>query len=176
MTEGTQNLAQQVQDQTQDLTQQIQEQTLKSAQDFYGNSLGSLKSQLENDRSQLQDLLDQIPESQGNAREQLEQLVASYEAIEDSLEEAAQQQGVEDKAARMVAMCQKAEVAEPLDVAALAVAAFEDLPLKRAIAFIRADEQNIKDLAWAFQNSNSPEEFEQKIKEIKQLPAREEKP
>lgn len=78
------------------------------------------------------------------------------------------------KAARMLAMCQKAGVAEPLDVAALAVAAFEDLPLKRAIAFIRADEQNIKDLAWAFQNSNSPEEFEEKIKEIKRLPAQEE--
>ncbi len=73
------------------------------------------------------------------------------------------------KTARMYAMCQKAEVAEPLDVAALALAAFEDLSLKQAIVFIRSNEQNIKDLAWAFNNSNSPEEFEQRVKEIKNL-------
>jgi hypothetical protein len=77
------------------------------------------------------------------------------------------------KTARMYAMCQKAEVAEPMDVAALAVAAFEDLPMKQAIMFVRSNEQNIKDLAWAFKNSNSPEEFEQRVKEIKTLPTRE---
>ena len=70
----------------------------------------------------------------------------------------------------MYAMCQKAEVPEPLDVAALAVAAFEDLPLKQALVFLRSNQQNIEDLAWAFKNSNSPEEFEQKVKEIKRLP------
>ena len=75
------------------------------------------------------------------------------------------------KTARMYAMCQKAEVAEPLDVAALALAAFEDMALKKAIVFVRSNEQNIKDLAWAFSNSNSPEEFEQRIKEIKNRPA-----
>ncbi len=74
------------------------------------------------------------------------------------------------KTARMYAMCQKAEVAEPLDVAALAVAAFEDLPMKQAVVFVQSNEQNIKDLAWAFKNSNSPEEFEQRLKEIKNLP------
>jgi hypothetical protein len=79
------------------------------------------------------------------------------------------------KTARMYAMCQKAEVAEPMDVAALALAAFEDQSLKQAIMFVRSNEQNIKDLAWAFQNSNSPEEFEQKIKEIKRLPTGEQK-
>ena len=66
------------------------------------------------------------------------------------------------KTARMYAMCQKAEVAEPIDVAALALAAFEEQSLKRAITFVRS-------------NSNSPEEFEQKIKEIKKLPAQEQK-
>ena len=77
------------------------------------------------------------------------------------------------KTARMYAMCQKAEVAEPMDVATLAVAAFEDLPMKQAVMFVRSNEQNIKDLAWAFKNSNSPEEFEQRVKEIKTLPTRE---
>jgi hypothetical protein len=74
------------------------------------------------------------------------------------------------KTARMYAMCEKAEVAEPLDVAMLAVAAFEDLTMKEAVAFVQSNEQNIKDLAWAFKNSNSPEEFEKRLKEVKSLP------
>ncbi len=74
------------------------------------------------------------------------------------------------KAARMYAMCQKAEVAEPLEITGLAVAAFEDMPLKQALVFLRSNEQNIKDLAWAFKNSSSAEEFEQRVKEIKTLP------
>ena len=80
------------------------------------------------------------------------------------------------KTARMYAMCQKAEVPEPLDVAALAVAAFEDLPMKQSVVFVQSNEQNIKDLAWAFQNSNSPEEFEQRLKEIKNLPPQQQMP
>jgi hypothetical protein len=74
------------------------------------------------------------------------------------------------KAARMYAMCQKAGVAEPLDVVALAVAAFEDMPLKQAIVLVRSNEQNVKDLAWAFSNSSSAQEFEQRVKEIRTLP------
>lgn len=70
------------------------------------------------------------------------------------------------KAARMYAMCQKADVAEPLDVVGLAVAAFEDMPLNKSMVFIRSNEQNIEDLAWAFRNSGSAEEFEQRVKEI----------
>jgi hypothetical protein len=80
------------------------------------------------------------------------------------------------KTARMYAMCQKAEVPEPLDVAALAVAAFEDLPMKQSVVFVQSNEQNIKDLAWAFKNSNSPEEFEQRLKEIKNLPPQQQVP
>jgi hypothetical protein len=74
------------------------------------------------------------------------------------------------KAARMYAMCQKAQVTEPLDITALAVAAFEDMPLKQALVLVRSNEQNIKDLAWAFENSSSAQEFEQRVKEIKNLP------
>ena len=70
------------------------------------------------------------------------------------------------KAARMYAMCQKAEVAEPLDVVGLAVAAFEDITLTKSMVFVRGNEQNIEDLAWAFKNANSAEEFEQRVKEI----------
>jgi len=74
------------------------------------------------------------------------------------------------KTARMYAMCEKAEVPEPLDVAALAVAAFEDMPMKQAVVFVQSNEQNIKDLAWALKSSNSAEEFEQRVKELKKLP------
>ena len=76
------------------------------------------------------------------------------------------------KAARMYAMCQKAGVLEPMDVTGLAVAAFEDMPLKQALVFVRTNEQNIKDLSWAFSNSRSPEELEQRLKQIKTLPRR----
>jgi hypothetical protein len=74
------------------------------------------------------------------------------------------------KAARMYAMCEKAGVAEPMDVTGLAMAAFEDLPLREALVFVRTNEQNVKDLAWAFANSKSAEEFEQRLGEIKALP------
>lgn len=74
------------------------------------------------------------------------------------------------KAARMYAMCQKAGVPEPMDVTGLAVAAFEDMPLKQALLFVRTNERNIEDLAWAFGNSRSAEEFEQRVKEMKSLP------
>ena len=80
------------------------------------------------------------------------------------------------KAARMYAMCRKAGVADPMDVTGLAVAAFEDMPLKQALVFVRSNEQNIEDLAWAFSNSSSAEEFEQRVKEIKYLPDHSEEP
>ena len=74
------------------------------------------------------------------------------------------------KAARMYAMCQKAGVPEPMDVTGLAVAAFEDMPLKQALLFVRTNERNIADLAWAFGNARSAAEFEQRVKEIKHRP------
>jgi hypothetical protein len=74
------------------------------------------------------------------------------------------------KAARMYTMCEKAGVPEPMDVTGMAVAAFEDMPLREALLFLRTNEQNVKDLAWAFANSKSAEEFEQRLGEIKTLP------
>lgn len=73
------------------------------------------------------------------------------------------------KSARMFAMSEKAGVSEPMDVTGLALAAFEDMPLNQALLFIRTNEQNIKDLAWAFKNSSSAQEFEERVKEIKNL-------
>jgi uncharacterized protein YjbJ (UPF0337 family) len=108
VTEGAQNL-----------NQAIREQTLKSVQDFYGNSLGSLKGQLEDDRSQLQDLLDQLPESQQDARDRLQEMVESYETIGNSLDEATQQQGVRDTVDRAAEQTQEAaEGAQDMDAPA----------------------------------------------------------
>jgi hypothetical protein len=94
------------------LTQNIQEQVLKSAQDFYTNSLGSLKGQLENDHSQLQEMLKQLPDSQEDARAQLEALVASYEALENSLDEFAQEHGVEDTVNQVSQQAQEENVGQ----------------------------------------------------------------
>ncbi len=61
----------------------------------------------------------------------------------------------------MYAICQKAEIAGPLKGTGLAVAAFEDMPLKQALVFVQINQQNIEDLSWA---------FEQRVKELKGLP------
>ena len=74
------------------------------------------------------------------------------------------------KASRMYAMCDKAGVDDPMDVTGMAVAAFEDITLREALVFVRTNEQNVKDLAWAFANSKSAEEFEKRLGEIKSLP------
>ncbi len=76
------------------------------------------------------------------------------------------------KASRMYAMCEKAGVDEPMDVTGMAVAAFEDMTLREALVFVRTNEQNIRDLAWAFANSGSAAEFERRLGEIKTLPER----
>ena len=76
MTEGAQNLA-----------QQIQEQAVNSAKDYYGNALGEVKGQLESSRAELEGLLEQLPEGQEEARAQIQELIDSYESIENSLDE-----------------------------------------------------------------------------------------
>lgn len=73
------------------------------------------------------------------------------------------------KAARMYAMSQKAEIQAPLDVVGIAVAAFEDMTLNESMTFVRSNEQTLENLAWAFKNSNSTEEFEQKVREVQGL-------
>lgn len=60
------------------------------------------------------------------------------------------------KAGRMYAMCRKAQLENPLQLVAVALAAFEELSLKEALAFIRVERENLEDLAWAFTHSESP--------------------
>src|SRR3712207_5710014 len=74
------------------LTDQIQNQV----KDFYGNALGQTKGQLESTRSQLEEYLETLPESQEDARAQIQELVDSFDDIVNQLDETAQAQGVED--------------------------------------------------------------------------------
>jgi hypothetical protein len=50
------------------LTKQIQEQIIESVQDFYGESLGRIQSQLQGDRCQLESLAEQIPDEEAQAQ------------------------------------------------------------------------------------------------------------
>jgi uncharacterized protein YjbJ (UPF0337 family) len=90
----------------QNLQQQIQQLTVRSAQEFYGNSLGRLKGQLQSDRAQLESLAEQVPDEEAQA--QIQELVDSYEAIESSLDQSAQDLGVMDTLNQALGQAQEA--------------------------------------------------------------------
>ncbi len=77
----------------QSLARQVQDQTVGSARDFFGASLGRLKGQLLADRSQLEDLAEQLRQEEARAR--VQELVDSYSAIEESIEAVVQDLGAE---------------------------------------------------------------------------------
>jgi molecular chaperone GrpE (heat shock protein) len=89
---------------SQNLVQQIQEQTIKSVQDFYGESLGRIKSQLQGDRSQLESLAEQIPDEEA----QIQEMADSYAMIEESFDRAVQDLGVEDAVSQALQQAQEA--------------------------------------------------------------------
>jgi hypothetical protein len=72
------------------LARQIPEQLVVSAQDFYGDSLGRLKSRLQGDRF----LLKQVPQWERHV--QIQEMASNYAAIEDSIDRVAQIVGVQD--------------------------------------------------------------------------------
>jgi uncharacterized protein DUF2442/2-oxoacid dehydrogenase-like protein with E3 subunit-binding domain len=72
----------------------IGDQSMRVAQDFYDHSLGQLKGQLQGDRSQLESLAEQIPQEEAQA--QIQEMVDSYTAIENSLDQVAQALGIEE--------------------------------------------------------------------------------
>ena len=104
---------------SQNLVQQIQEQTIKSVQDFYGESLGRIKSQLQGDRSQLESLAEQIPDEEA----QIQEMADSYAMIEKSFDKAVQDLGVEDAVSQALQQAQEAvgQVAGQAEEAAGAV-------------------------------------------------------
>ncbi len=58
------------------------EQIVDNARRFFGDSMGSLKSRLQSDSSELRSLLEQLPKSQEEPRSQLKKLLGSYEDVE----------------------------------------------------------------------------------------------
>jgi len=83
-------------------------QAVNMAKDVYSDSIGEAKSKLQHDRSQLESLAEQLPESQEEARAQIQELVDSYTEIENALDQAAQDQGAEDTVSEVVRQAQEA--------------------------------------------------------------------
>ena len=67
----------------------------ESTENFYGQSIGSLKSQIQNYREQLEQYSQQLPE--GDAQAQVQEMIDSYTELENSIDQAAQDQGVQDQ-------------------------------------------------------------------------------
>src|SRR3712207_470204 len=77
------------------LQQQLQQLSQQSAQDFYAQSVGSLKSQIQNYREQLEQYSEQLPD--GDAKAQVQEMVDYYYELEGSIDQAAQEQGIQDQ-------------------------------------------------------------------------------
>lgn len=90
---------------SQNLVQQIREQTVKTAQDFYGESLGRIKSQLQNDRAQLESLAEQVPDEEAQA--QIQEMADSYTVIEESFDQAVQDLGLEGAVSQALQQAQE---------------------------------------------------------------------
>jgi pyruvate/2-oxoglutarate dehydrogenase complex dihydrolipoamide acyltransferase (E2) component len=82
--------------QGQNLQQQVQQQATQSAQNFYGQSVGGLKSQVQNYREQLEQFTQQLPD--GDAKSQIQEMIDSYTELEGSMDQAAQDADVEEAA------------------------------------------------------------------------------
>ncbi len=100
----------------QNLTRRVQDQTVDSARDFFGASLGRLKDRLRDDRSQLEDLAEQLRQEEARAR--IQELVDSYSAIEGSIEEAARDTGLENTVDETAPHAHDAEEHDPVEQAA----------------------------------------------------------
>ena len=90
----------------QDLSQQVQDQTVSSAQDFFGDSLGRLKGQLQSDRAELESLAEQIPNE--DAQAQMQEMVDSYLELEESLDQSAQDLGLTETVDQALQQAQQA--------------------------------------------------------------------
>ena len=83
MSEGTQNPQQETQEQ----------QYLQQAQDFYAQSMGRIKGQMQSDSAQLDSIMQQLPEE---SQAQIQEMTDSYAQFEGSIDQAAQDAGVQD--------------------------------------------------------------------------------
>jgi pyruvate/2-oxoglutarate dehydrogenase complex dihydrolipoamide acyltransferase (E2) component len=75
----------------QESKQMVQQQTMKLAQEFFGDSVGELKEQIQQSRATLEDLPQQIPGGDDESFQMLfQELMDNYEKIEGCLAEAEQ--------------------------------------------------------------------------------------
>src|SRR5918995_770701 len=109
MSEGTQNVQQQSQD----------EQALQDARDFFGQSMGRILGQMESDYAQLQSYMQQLPD---DTQAQVQEMTNSYSQFEGTITQAAQDAGVQDSVLQSAQQArQNADQASgqgPTDVAA----------------------------------------------------------
>jgi pyruvate/2-oxoglutarate dehydrogenase complex dihydrolipoamide acyltransferase (E2) component len=93
-------------EQVQNGQQQTQEDRyLQEAQSFYGQAMGRVKSQVQNYREQLEQFSEQLPA--GDAQAQIQEMIDSYSEIEGSMDQAAQDSGVEDAMSQAVEQTQQ---------------------------------------------------------------------
>ncbi|MEJ7841729.1 MAG: hypothetical protein WKF95_08135 [Rubrobacter sp.] len=92
MSEGTQ------QEQTQE------DQNLQEAQDFFAQSMGRIKGQMQSDSAQLEGMMEQLPEE---SQAQVQEMTESYGEFEGVMDQAAQDAGVQE------AMDEAAQEARP---------------------------------------------------------------
>ncbi|HET6261526.1 MAG TPA: hypothetical protein VFG99_04730, partial [Chloroflexia bacterium] len=110
MSEGTQNLQQQTQD-----------QYLQEAQEYFGQSMGRIKGRMQSDSAQLEGLMQQLPEE---AQAKVQEMTDSYAQFEATIDQAAQDAGVQDtvdeaaQQARQSADEASGQGQEPVDQAA----------------------------------------------------------
>ena len=62
---------------------------MQNTQDFYAQSIGSMKSQSQSYREQLEQYAEQLPE--GNEKAQIQEMTDSYVELEGSMDQAAQE-------------------------------------------------------------------------------------
>jgi pyruvate/2-oxoglutarate dehydrogenase complex dihydrolipoamide acyltransferase (E2) component len=102
-------------EQVQNGQQQTQEdQYLQEALSFYGQAMGRVKSQVHNYRQQLEHYSEQLPD--GDAQAQIQEMIDSYSEIEGTMDQAAQDAGVEE------AVSQAAEQTQQMQEVAQGVA------------------------------------------------------
>src|SRR5215213_255056 len=95
-----------------------EDQRLQEARDFFGQSMGRILGQMQSDSAQLQSYMQQLPEE---SQAQIRQMTDSYSQFEGTIDQAAQDAGVEEalhESAQQVR--QNADVAsgqDPTDVA-----------------------------------------------------------
>src|SRR4028119_1625690 len=80
-------------EQTQNLQQQTQDQSLQQAQDFFARSMGRIKGRMQSDSAQLESVMQQLPE---DSQAQIQEMTDSYTQFGDTIDQAAQDAGVQD--------------------------------------------------------------------------------